>query len=471
MLEPLTGDEARRRLVSGGFAEEGAFEWVADYQQLSKDPAGLEADARKLGSLTARGWKNLDEMPRRSQRTEAEKGAGNAIVRLMADASHGFARRHRDALYSSLTGDGSRLVRVDDLVYQAAERWPGLVPERKEIAREAAFRQADKDGREILQGVFLSQVLASPDAGRHLCHSMLQPTEEALGTLDKLIMEGVVDLGGARVEVHGEAGHITLSSPRYLNAEDDETVRAQEAAVDLVLLHPGIRMGILRGDYVEHPKYRNRRIFSSGINLTKLYHGKISYLFYLIRDLGMVHKLFRGLAQPELLPGGPEATLEKPWLAAVDAFAIGGGCQLLLVVDYVIAESGAYFNLPARKEGIIPGAANLRLPRFLGERLARQAILFDKTFYVESAEARSLVNEVHPRSELDGVVERFVSNAVGSGLVSASGNRKALRVGAESLDIFREYMSTYALEQAFCHVSEQLTENLEKFWQAADRRL
>ena len=50
-----------------------------------------------------------------------------------------------------------------------------------------------------------------------------------------------------------------------------------------------------------------------------------------------------------------ESRREKPWIAAVDTFAIGGACQFLLVMDYVIAEQGSYFVLPARKEGIIPG--------------------------------------------------------------------------------------------------------------------
>ena len=49
-------------------------------------------------------------------------------------------------------------------------------------------------------------------------------------------------------------------------------------------------------------------------------------------------------------------------------------------MDYVVAEAGSYFALPARKEGIIPGCANLRLPRFVGERLARQALFFNRSF-------------------------------------------------------------------------------------------
>ena len=180
-----------------------------------------------------------------------------------------------------------------------------------------------------------------------------------------------------------------MKHPRFLNAEDDETRGPLEVAIDLVLLHPGLKMGVLRGDPVEHPKYAGRRIFSSGINLTRLYHGKISYLFYLVRDLGLVHKLYRGLALEAQSLDGLETTLEKPWMAVVDGFAIGGGCQILLVVDYVIAENGSYFNLPARKEGIIPGAANLRLPRFMGERMARQAILFDRLFRVEEPDAKA----------------------------------------------------------------------------------
>jgi thioesterase DpgC len=242
-------------------------------------------------------------------------------------------------------------------------------------------------------------------------------------------------------------------------------------------MHPGLRMGVLRGDVVEHPKHPGRRIFSAGINLTRIYQGKQSYLFYLTRDMGFVNKMFRGLAAVncagalEIRADEPEQTLEKPWLAVVDGFAIGGGCQLLLVMDYVIAESGAYFNLPARKEGIIPGCANLRLPRFMGERMARQAIMFDKTFRVDDPEARTLVNEVVPRERLDQAMEDCVANAVGSGMVSAGGNRKAIRIQTEPLDTFRAYMATYAYEQAFCHTSEQLVRNLERHWNAKERRL
>src|SRR4030095_15934517 len=147
------------------------------------------------------------------------------------------------------------------------------------------------------------------------------------------------------------------------------------------------------------------------------------------RDLGLTNKIYRGLAPDGYFPDGPESTLEKPWIAAVEGFAIGGGCQLLLVVDHVIAETGAYFNLPARKERIIPGISPLRLARFVGERVAQEAILFDKTFPGETPEARAIINEVVPAAQMDAAIERAVNNAAGSGVVSFGANRKAIRLG------------------------------------------
>ena len=64
-----------------------------------------------------------------------------------------------------------------------------------------------------------------------------------------------------------------------------------------------------------------------------------------------------------------------------------------------------------------------------------------------------------------------MANAIGSGMVSAGGNRKAIRIQTEPLDRFREYMATNAYEQAFCHLSEQLVHNLERHWNAKERKL
>ncbi len=482
MIDDIPEQERAGRLQAGGLTESAVRAFLHDWQAVRAEPAGVSAASlpqasAQLGRVCREGRALLERLPVKSKRNANEKAAGHALTHLLADATWRFFRAYRRPIYDALSARRTRALRVEELAWAGADLLPGILPTQAELARESLSLQADKDGLEIHQGLFFSQLLSDREIGLHLCTAMLLPTAAALARLEEFRREGRLDLGAVRVEAKGDAGYLYYHRPRTLNAEDDDTLSPQETACDLILLHPGLRMGVLRSDPIEHPKHKGRRIFSSGINLTRLYQGKQSYLFYLSRDMGLVNKMFRGLAavnhagRLEIRPEEPEQTLEKPWLAVVDGFAIGGGCQILLVMDYVIAESGAYFNLPARKEGIIPGCANLRLPRFMGERLARQAIMFDKTFHVDDAEARTLVNEVCPRERLDEAVEACVANAVGSGMVSAGANRKAIRIQTEPLDTFRNYMAAYAYEQVFCHLSEQLVHNLERHWNAKERTL
>ena len=478
MIEQIPLQERAGRLAHVGLAEQEVQIFLRELDALRVPGApNLREEGLRLGRVCHRGRELLACLPPKSKRTVEEKTAGQALVHLLADASWRFFRAHRAPIYDALTAGRARALRLDELAWAGAELLPGVLPSQAELAEESRRMQADKDGLEIQQGLFFGQLLSDREIGLHMCMAMLLPTPAASAHLEEFRSRGKLDLGTVHLEAKGDAGYLYFHHPRYLNAEDDETLTAQETACDLILMHPGLRMGVLRGEPVEHPKYQGRRIFSAGINLTRIYQGKQSYLFYLTRDMGLLNKMYRGLAAAdaagrlELRPEEPEQTLEKPWVAVVEGFAIGGGCQLLLVMDYVIAESGAYFNLPARKEGIIPGCANLRLPRFMGERLARQAIMFDKTFRVDDAESRTLVNEVHPRERLDAAVETSIANALGSGMVSAGGNRKAIRIQTEPLDAFRAYMATYAYEQAFCHLSEQLVHNLERHWNAKERKL
>jgi thioesterase DpgC len=447
-----------------------AFLVVRDQSVATLAATDLRAAIRSARALLA-------QLPLRSQRTPAQKTAGEAIVHLTADAAWRFFRRHAVGMYRDITREGTRSLRVDTLLWEAAARWPDILPTQAGLAAESDHMQADKDGLEIHQGLFVSQVLANPQTGHHLIRSMLRPRPESLALLPQFIGTGHADLGTARVEVQGSACHVTIHNARYLNSEDDTTVGPLEIATDLALLHPDVKISVLRGSVVDHPKYRGQRVFSSGINLTRIYQGKQSYLSFLFRSMGLHSKLYRGVLvdhEPDSLDAPleePERTLEKLWIAVVDKFAIGGGCQLLLVVDYVIAEAGSYFNLPARKEGFLPGTANMRLPRFVGERLAREAILFDRVFHADTPEGRLIANEVAPASEIDRTLARCVENAIGSGVVSPGANRKAIRQQTEPLEAFRRYLTTYAFEQAFCHLSDQLIVNLEKHWNARQRKL
>ena len=388
------------------------------------------------------------------------------------EARDHFLRANAEAIYDELTDGLSRAVRVEDLLEAAADRFPGLVPTATAVEAERQHLQGDKQGLEIAYGLLLAHVLASPRAGAHLVWSMLRPTQEALARLDEFRTTGEVDLGKVRVRRDGRAGVLELRNPRHLNAEDDSTVPPTEVAVDLLLLDPDVEVAVFRGGVVDHPRYAGRRIFGSGINLTHLYHGQIAYLFYIVRDLGFVNKIYRGLSGPEHRPGEPEDTIEKLWVAAAETYAIGGACQLLHVMDHVIAQRGCRLYLPARREGIIPGASPLRLPRAVGDRMARQAILSGREFEAGTPEADLICDEVvqDGDGDMDAAIERRVDLLTSSGLVNAAANRRALRVGQEPLDVFRIYMATYAREQAVCHFSPALIRNLEDHWNARERR-
>jgi (3,5-dihydroxyphenyl)acetyl-CoA 1,2-dioxygenase len=373
-----------------------------------------------------------------------------------------------EALYDELTDGCTKPVRLEELVYGAAERVPGLVPTRAEMEPERARKLADKAGLELAQGLLIAEFLANPRTGRHLVESMLHPTQMALEHLDELRSTGKVDLGPARVTRHGRAGVLELCNPRHLNAEDGNTLAETEAAVDLVLLDPDIQIGVFRGGVVDHPRYAGERIFGAGINLTLLYQGQIDYLFYVVRDMGYVNKIYRGLAGAR---GADARSREKLWIAGVERYAIGGACQLLHVMDHVIAVRGSRLYLPARKEGIIPGASNLRLPRFVGDRAARQAILSGREWTAGEPDADLICDEIVEPGEIDETIERRIEALTSSGLVNAAANRAAMRVGEEPIELFREYMSTYAREQAYCQLSPALVHNLEEHWNADRRRV
>ena len=414
----------------------------------------------------------LARLPAKPSRNAEQAQAAEQIKQAARDARGRFLSAHAEGLYDRLTQNRSRFIRVEQLVYDAAPFVPGLTPTRAQVAAESALLQCDKEGLEIDQGILVSAVLANPHSGRHLCHAMLLPRAEAIARLPELEKNARVDLGAAEVFRKGRASFVIQKNPRHLNAEDDTTLDAAEIAVDLAILDPRTQICVLRGGEVQGGKYQGRRVFGSGINLTHLYHGKVPFIWYLQRDLGIVNKIYRGLARPGATPDDiTGATQEKPWIAAVEGFAIGGHCQYLLVMDYVLASQDAFMSLPARKEGIIPGAANLRLPRFTGDRIARQAIMAERRFECDSAEGRLICDEVVPQSDMDGAIERVVEKLTGSGVVGAAANRRAFRVAQEPLDLFRNYFALYALEQAYCHFSPALVENLERNWNAKSRKL
>ena len=456
-------------LQHAGLPPRAAAAWVKARPRIT---ASFQRDKAAATKYWRSGADLIAKLPKKPARSRDQQAAAEIILRHSRDSREAFLDRHAETVYRKLTKNLGNFVRVDELVYDAAKLVPGLTPTHKQVEAESPLMQSEKDGVEVDQGIFLAQVLARPDTGTHLCHAMLRPKPEAVERVPEFIKNGVIDFGPARVERQGKAAVVTVKNPRYLNAEDEYTIYDTETAADIAILDPLSEICVLRGDVVEHPKYAGRKIFSAGINLTHLYRGKIPYLWYIRRDMGVVNKMLRGVAtggaSPDEVHGG---TREKPWIAGVDIFAIGGGCQYLLVMDYVVAGSDAYMTLPARKEGIIPGAANLRLTRFVGARIARQAIMVGRRLDCDTPEGRMICDHVVPPGEMEQALDQVIEDFTGSGVVSAAGNRRAFRVGEEPLDDFRRYMAVYCREQAYCHFSPALIANLERHWNAGQRKL
>jgi thioesterase DpgC len=450
-----------------GLPREAVVDWSGSEVAVTGD---YRRDAEDFSRQWRIGTEMLMHLPPKNSRSEAQAAAAAEITRRDRAMRQKFLGAYVETIYRRLTDNLAKFVRVEHLVRDAALVLPGLVPNDTVLARENTFQQQHKDGFEIDQGLLLSSVLGHAACGMHLCHAMLLPRPEAFERARYFAGRGKLEFEGATLERHGKAAVVTMRHPRFLNSEDESTVDGLETAIDVATLDPAADVAVLRGDTVEHAKYRGRRLFSAGINLTHLYHGKISYVWYIKRDMGLVNKLFRGVARadasPDELVGG---TIEKPWVGVVDGFAIGGGCQLLLALDYVLAASDAYLTLPARKEGIIPGAANLRLWRFTGDRIARQAILYGRRLDCDTPEGRLICDEIAPPASIDSALETVIDGFTSSGVVSAAGNRRAIRVSEEPLDTFRRYMAVYAREQAYCHFSTALIANLERHWNAQNR--
>jgi thioesterase DpgC len=423
-------------------------------------PADLGLARASLADVAAGVEERMAALPEPAVRSAEQRTAVSAALDNARDLRARFIERHVDAVYDRLTDDRAASLRIADLVTAAAEEFPGLVPTAAQLTEERGRAQADKEGREIDQGIFLRGVLRSPIAGPHLLDAMLLPTERAVRLLPEFRRTGLVETGSVRLERRDGVAHLTMVRDDCLNAEDNRQVDDMETAVDLALLDPEVRVGVLRGGEMSHPRYRGRRVFSAGVNLKSLHAGEISLVDFLMRrELGYISKLVRGMLV-ERDGSWRSRTVEKPWIAAVDTFAIGGGAQLLLVFDHVIAAADSYFSLPAAREGIVPGASNLRLGRIAGARISRQVILGGRRIWAGEPDARLLADEVVEGDQIDTAIDRAAEALQSPAVVP---NRRMLNLAEEPVEQFRAYMAEFALQQALRLYADDVIDKVGRF--------
>jgi thioesterase DpgC len=431
---------------------------VAEPPELVGD---FDRDSRALTDFVLAGEEALASLPARTERADDQQLAADEIHRTARWLRGRFLDRHAERLYDELTAGRTRWLRLADIAYTAAAVVPGLAPTREQIADEAGRPQPAKEGREIDQGILFQRLLRSPEIGSHIVDSMLRPTDRALRLAPEFRATGRLDLGKVLLERRDGVAWLTVRNLECLNAEDNELTADMETAVDLTQLDDGVSVGVLRGGEMTHPRYLGRRVFSAGINLKHLHAGRISFVDFLLgRELGFISKVMRGVLLDDEPATWPGTRVAKPWVAGVDTFAIGGGMQLLLVFDHVVAASDAYFSLPAAQEGIVPGLGNLRLTRAVGARIARQVVLGGRRIWASEPDGRLIADEVVDPSDMDLAVERaaamLAAPAVGP-------NRRMLNVADEPVDVFRGYLSEFAMTQALRLYSADVLGKVARF--------
>ncbi len=181
-------------------------------------------------------------------------------------------------------------------------------------------------------------------------------------------------------EVRGRVLVITLNRPQAMNAVNQELAQALAAAVDELDNNPDLSVGVLTG---------NGRGFCAGMDLKAFVQGN----FPSIPGRG-----FGGIT--EQLP-------KKPMIAAVEGFALAGGCELALACDLIVSAEGAKFGIPEAGVGLFAGAGGLlRLPRVVPYAVAMKMALTAKPITAEEAHGYGFVVEITPKGEaLNAAVE------------------------------------------------------------------
>ena len=235
---------------------------------------------------------------------------------------------------------------------------------------------------------------------------------------------------------------ITVNRPDKLNAINDALMVALGEAIDQVRARDDVAGAILTGA---------GRAFVAGADIAEL-QRKSAVEAHEMSRRGQA--IFRHI---ELL--------EKPVIAAVNGFALGGGCELAMACHVRIASEHAKFGQPEVKLGIIPGyGGTQRLPRLVGAGRALQLLLTGETIDAAEALRIGLVNAVVPASELLDAARKMLQQMLANGPLALAHCIDAVHRGADMPleEALALEASTFGLLTASADMKEGTTAFLEK---------
>ncbi|MGG5174405.1 enoyl-CoA hydratase [Pseudarthrobacter sp. J1763] len=205
------------------------------------------------------------------------------------------------------------------------------------------------------------------------------------------------------VEQHGRVLLVTLNRPKALNALNHATMGEVVAAVSAADLDPGVGAVVLTG---------SEKAFAAGADIKE-----------------MASKGYAEMYASDWFRHWEDLTrLRIPVVAAVSGFALGGGCELAMMCDFIIAGDNAKFGQPEINLGVIPGmGGSQRLTRAVGKAKAMDMILTGRFIGAEEAERAGLVARVVPASDV-------VAEALKAAEVIASKSKPAAMLAKEAVN-------------------------------------
>jgi len=190
-------------------------------------------------------------------------------------------------------------------------------------------------------------------------------------------MEPAVNYENILVATHGRVGLVTLNRPKALNALNDALMDELGAALRAFDADEGIGAIVISG---------SEKAFAAGADIGAMKDWSYMDVFkadYITRNWEELKRI------------------RKPVIAAVAGYALGGGCELVMMCDIVIAADTARFGQPEIKLGIIPGAGGTqRLPRAAGKAKAMDLVLTARMMDAQEAERAGLVSRVVPAEKV-----------------------------------------------------------------------
>nr|WP_150776983.1 enoyl-CoA hydratase [Pseudomonas fluorescens]VVN12804.1 putative enoyl-CoA hydratase echA8 [Pseudomonas fluorescens] len=178
------------------------------------------------------------------------------------------------------------------------------------------------------------------------------------------------------LDIHGKVGLITLNRPQALNALNAQIVGEINQALDQLEADPNIGCVVLTG---------SAKAFAAGADIKEMADLRYPQIY--------VDDLFRDADRI--------ANRRKPIIAAVSGFALGGGCELAMMCDFILAADNAKFGQPEINLGVLPGMGGTqRLTRAVGKAKAMELCLSGRLMGAEEAERSGLVARVVPQAEL-----------------------------------------------------------------------